>query len=156
MTESQKIDGLYWIVKPGWGSSDLHLGQSEREVQLLLGVPESVTRKYKGQYFYNYPRHGLEVDFGKKGGQVEYLFFFREGFRENRQAPMETIHSIRPGDSRKKVMDLLGRPDSEGKAIQLNMGGKLAAWFLYNTGINLQFGEDDRIDMITITAAERI
>jgi hypothetical protein len=139
-------------MKPGFGSECLHLGQIETEVRELLGKPESITRKHKGQFFYNYPSLGLEVDFGKSGGEVAYLFFFREGFRGNRQGPMETVHGIRPGDSKDKVLQLLGTPSKERASVQLNMGGQLEAWFQYLIGINFQFGPDDSVDMITIVA----
>jgi hypothetical protein len=152
MMKSPQIDGPYWRMKPGFGSGWLHLGQFEREVLERLGKPESVTRKYKGQYFYNYPSLGLEVDFGIRGGSIACLYFFREGFRGNRQSPMETVYGIRPGDSRERVLESLGQPTSEGKAVTLNMGGTLEAWFRYDIGINFQFASDDAINMITLTS----
>jgi hypothetical protein len=155
MIKTQHINALCWIMKPGFGSECLHLGQSEEHVRKFVGTPESITRKYKGQYFYNYPGLGLEVDFGERGGDAAYLFFFRQGFRGNRQGSMKTVHGISPGDKREKVLKLLGPPTSEGESVALNMGGSLDAWFQYDIGINFQFGPDDVINMITIAKSLR-
>lgn len=141
-------------MTPSFGSDLLHLGQEEEEVRAQIGNPASITRRHKGQYFYNYPDIGLEVDFGTRGGRVSYLFFFRDGFRGNRPGPMETIQGIRPGDPTSKVLQLLGRPTKQGEPVKLDMGGQLEAWFHYGIGINFQFGSDDVVNMITITAKD--
>jgi len=139
------------ILKPGFGSDALHIGQSEAEVIAVLGKPESRTRKYKGQYFYNYPLRGLEVDFGERGGSVKYIFYFRGGIRGNRQAEVVTDVGVAPGDVRDKVLQLLGPPDERGAPVTLHSGTRFGEWFRYRSGINFQFGDDGRVDMITIT-----
>jgi hypothetical protein len=140
------------LIKPGFGCDILHLGQSELDVMSALGRPETRTEKYKGQYFYNYPSRGIEVDFARKGGVIAYLFFFREGVRGNRQANVETEQGIGPGDTKEQVLRLLGEPDENGAPEVLNSGVRFGEWFSYRAGINLQFGEDGRVNMITITS----
>ncbi|HZQ17926.1 MAG TPA: hypothetical protein VFA90_04325 [Terriglobales bacterium] len=151
MTENEQASGLL-MIRPGYGADNLHLGQTESEIVIALGQPESRTRKYKGEYYYNYPGLGFEFDFGQRGGLVRYIFCFREGFRRNRQARVVTDRGIKPGDSKEAVLKLMGRPDAQGKATTLHFGDRLAAWFRYNDGINFQFDDDGRIEMITIAA----
>lgn len=139
------------VIEPGFGSDDLHIGQTEQEVLTVLGKPESVTRKYKGQYFYNYPSQGMEIDFGKRGGRTKFLYFFRSGVRGNQGAKVVTSHGIKPGDRQRRVLEVLGDPQKAGPATVLNSGTRLGEWFSYASGLNLQFGEDRRIDMITVT-----
>jgi|ERR1035438_514183 hypothetical protein len=143
------------VVKPGFGSDALHVGQTESEVVAVLGKPESRTRKYKGEYYYNYPSKGLEVDFGKRGGLIKHIFCFRKGFRGNRQAGVVTDLGVKPGDTQENVLRLMGKPDAKGGPLTLRSGDCLAEWFRYNDGINFQFSEDGRVDMITITSPER-
>lgn len=150
------ISSVSSVIYPGVGSDDLHLGQIQAEVVATLGKPESTTRKYEGQFFYNYPDLGIEVDFAHRGGRVAYLFFFRQGVRGNRQADVITDRGIRPGDTREKVLNLLGDPEEKGAPTILNSGKHFGEWFSYHAGINLQFGSDGRVDMITITAARWI
>jgi len=133
------------IVRPGYGSRELHLGQDEKQVRELLSEPESV-RRYapEGQYFYNYPGVGIELDFGKKGGCVKYVYFFRKGVQNHRQANVVTTDGLGLADRRSKVLKLLGKPDKTGG------GTYYGEWMTYNKGITLEFGVDHRIDMITI------
>lgn len=142
------------VIKPGFGSNALHIGQTESEVIAFLGKPESRTRKYEGQYFYNYPNQGLEVDFGKRGGRVEYIFYFREGVRGNAQANVGTDCGIRLGDTKEHVLKAYGDPDEQGAPVVLNSGSRFGEWFRYRAGINFQFGADERVDMITVTSAD--
>lgn len=155
MTKSQKTSNVgsppSFVVEPGVGSKNLHIGQTEEEVLTVLGKPENVTRKYKGQYFYDYPSKGLEVDFGKSGGRVKYLYFFRSGVRGNQGANVVTTHGIRPGAPRRRVLELLGEPQERGAPVELNSGSRFGEWFSYASGLNVQFGEDKRVDMITVT-----
>jgi hypothetical protein len=142
-------------VKAGFGSQTLHIGQTEEQVQSVLGKPESRTRKYKGQYYYNYPGKGIEIDFGKPRGRAKHIFFFRKGVRGNRQARVLTDAGIRPGDTRERVLELLGDPGDRGNPVVLNSGIHFGEWFHYRSGINFQFGQDGRLDMITITSPDR-
>jgi len=141
-----------WLMIPGFGSSLLHRGQTELEVETVLGKRESLTRKFKGQYFYNFPSQGIEVDFGRRGGVVEYLFFFREGFRGNSKSLMFTLENIQPGDPREKVLRVFGRPQAEDQRRPFLGRRTLDAWLHYDAGINFQLGTDDCINMITICA----
>jgi len=122
-------------------------------VAAILGKPESRTRKYEGQYFYNYPLCGLEVDFGVQGGVVTYIFCFRDGVRGNRQANVTTEGGIAPGDTKERVLAVMGEPDERGEPVSLHSGIRFGEWFRYDAGINFQFGDDGRVDMVTITAA---
>ena len=140
-------------MEPGFGSASLHLGQSEQEVEAVLGHRQSLTRKFAGQYFYNYPKLGLEIDFGQRGGNAKYLYFFRSGFRGNTSTEMFTTGNIRPGDSRSKVLDVFGKPQRESEAVPF-MNRSIDAWSHYDIGINFQFGPDDYINMITISCPE--
>jgi len=142
-------------VKAGFGSAALHIGQTEEEIKSVLGKPESRTRKYKGEYYYNYPAKGVELDFGKPGGRVKRIFFFRMGVRGNRQAQVVTDAGIKPGDTRERVLGLLGDPSEQGKPVVLNSGIRFGEWFRYSSGVNFEFGEDGRLDMITITSPDR-
>jgi hypothetical protein len=60
MKSRKPNSSLNLVIEPGFDSEDLHIGQTEQEVVSVLGKPESVTRKYKGQYFYNYPIQGFK------------------------------------------------------------------------------------------------
>lgn len=82
-----------FTIKPGFGSETLHVGQTEQDVKIVLGKPESRTRKYEGQYYYNYPSKGIEVDFGGRVSGIKFIFYFREGVRGNRQAKVVTDSS---------------------------------------------------------------
>lgn len=143
------------VIKAGFGSDALHIGQAEADVVSVLGKPENKTWKYKGQYFYNYPKLGVEVDFGKRGGRVKYIFYFREGIRGNHQADVVTDVGIRLGDTKKDVLKLLGDPDEMGTPITLHSGTHFGEWFRYRGGINFQFGEDERVDMITVMSPRK-
>jgi hypothetical protein len=147
---SRQRDPMMLILRPGRGSAEIYLGQNEKQVRRILGVPRSIVGKYKAQYFYNYPALGIEVDFGKKGGRAKYLYFFREGVRKHRQAAVVTTDGLKPADPRTKVLRKLGRPDRSGKGITLTDGGFFGEWMTYNQGITFEFGPDHRIDMITI------
>ena len=142
-----------WVVRSGIGADSLHIGQTEQEVLTVLGSPESTTRKYEDQYYLNYPTQGLEIDLKEHGGRIKYLYFFRSGVRGNNGARVVTSKGIRPGDTRQRVLDLLGDPDEKGSPVDLNSGTHFGEWFRYANGINFQFGKDDRVDMITITEA---
>lgn len=138
------------VVQPGYGSEQLHLGQNEREVRDLLGAPDSITRKFEGQYFYNYHPLGIQLDFGKRGGRVRYIYFFRGGVRNYRRAKMATSDALSVGDRRSKVLSRRGRPDQKGEAFVLNWGEFSGEWMTYDDGINFQFGRDHKVDMIAI------
>ena len=145
------------VIMPGYGSQTLHVGQAECEVVGALGKPESRTRKYKGQYFYNYPSRGLQVDFDQQNGErVANLFYFRDGVGGNRQANVTTDTGIRPGDTRKKVLKLLGDSDEKGSPEILSSGARFGDRFRYRTGINLEFDEDGRVNMITVTRDQEV
>lgn len=141
-------------MRPGFGSNALHLGQTEQEVQSFLGTRESLTRKFPGQYFYNYPSKGIEVDFGCRGGLAAHLYFFRKGFRENSGSRMRTIGNIAPGETRQRVLAVFGKPQRESEALPFLHGRMIDAWSHYDIGINFQFGDDNRVNMITITHPE--
>lgn len=141
-----------WVMKPGFGSQRLHIGQPEREIEALLGSPDSITDEYRNEYYYNYPQLGLEIDFGRHGGIVKHLFCFKEGYRGNRRCPMETVHGIRPGDPKAKIVALLGEPMAQGDRRTVSTGDVIPAWFLYATGINFEFDADETVNMITITS----
>ena len=141
------------VLKPGFGSSTLHLGQTEAEVKAILGKPESCTRKYEGQYFFNYPLRGLQVDFGVQGGVVTYIFYFRDGVRRNCQANVLIEGGIAPGDTKEKVLARMGEPNERGEPVTLHSGIRFGEWFHYDAGITFEFGDDGKVDMVTITAA---
>lgn len=145
-----------FAMKPGHGSEVLHIGQSESEIIAVLGKPESRTRKYEGEYYYNYPSRGLEFDFGERGGRVRYIFCFREGVRGNRQAAVVTDLGLKPGDTRQRVLRLMGNPQQQGTPVVFRDGTRFGDWVRYANGINFQFGEDGRVDMITITAPDLV
>jgi len=138
------------VIRPGFGSDDLHLGQTKHDVLTLLGKPEGTTRKYKGQYFLNYPAQGLQVDLGKANGRVKYLYFFRSGVRGNRAATIVTDRGIRLGDTQQAVLKRLGEPQEKGKGVVITPRIRLGDWFHYARGITFEFGDDGRIDMITL------
>jgi hypothetical protein len=142
------------VIRPGFGAKTLHLGLSQQEVRESLGKPSSVTRKYEGQYFFNYANLGIEVDFGQKDGHITYIFFFRKGVSGHQQTAMvKTAEGILLGDSKEKVLEALGPPDGESPAVELSSGGTVAAWFRYDIGLNFQFSSDDLVDMITVSYA---
>ena len=140
-------------MKPGFGSDVLHIGQTETEVMTVLGKPESRTKKHKGEFYYNYPKQGLELDFGSRGVAPEVHLCFRESVRGNRQAAVVTDVGLQPGDTRQRVLELMGNPEEGGAPRVPSSGIRFGEWFRYSAGINLQFGEDGCIDMITITSA---
>lgn len=93
------------------------------------------------------------MDFRKRGGKTKYIFYFGEGVgvRGNRQADVMTDVGIKPGDTRERVLKLHGDPHKKGAPVTLSDGTRLGEWFRYRSGINFQFGQDGRVDMITIT-----
>jgi len=72
-------------------------------VVAVLGKPESRTRKYKGEYYYNYPVRGWRWISENAGGLIKHIFCFRKGFRGNRQAGVVTDLGVKPGDTQENV-----------------------------------------------------
>ena len=142
-------------IRAGFGADTLHLGQTKEELVSSIGKPESITRKYRGQYFLNYPSQGVQVDLGNSRGRVKYLYFFRRGVRGNEAAKIVTDRGIRPGDTQKKVLRRLGEPQEKGRGVVITPKLRLGDWFHYHEGITFEFGGDECIDMITITSPER-
>ena len=144
------------LIRPGFGAESLHLGQSKSGVLSTVGKPESITRKYRGQYFLNYPTQGLQVDLGRSTGSVRYLYFFRSGVRGNHAATVATDRGIRPGDTQQKVLKRLGKPQEKGSGVAITERLRLGDWFHYADGMTLEFGDDKRVDMITIARPAKL
>ncbi|GAC1646546.1 MAG: hypothetical protein NVS9B15_04670 [Acidobacteriaceae bacterium] len=128
----------------------MHLGQSRKEIVETFGEPESITSQYRGEYYLNYPSIGFEVDIGSRNGVAKYMFFFREGVRGHSGADVILEGGLKLGDTRFQVIKILGEPSKSGDPTTLNSGESFGEWFSYSFGVNLQFGTDNRIDMITI------
>ena len=138
------------VVRPGYGADELHLRQTEQQVRKFLGKPESVIRRFKGQYFLNYFKKGVQVDIGKTGGRVRYIYFYREGVMDYSGARVLTLDGLTVADSRSRVLRRRGKPDKSGKPFVLNWGEYVGEWCYYQDGINFTFGRDHRVDMISI------
>lgn len=143
------------IVRPGYGAKELHLRQTECQVRELLGTPESIIRKFAGQYFLNFLSKGIQVDIGKKGGRAKHIYFFRKDVNGYSEAPVVTLDGLRVADTRSKVLRLKGKPHRSGKPLVLNWGKYVGEWWFYNDGINFTFGRDHRVDMISILPSRR-
>lgn len=143
------------VVRPGYGAKELHLRQTERRVRELLGKPESIIRKFAGQYFLNFLSKGIQVDVGKKGGRTKHIYFFRKGVNGYSEAPVVTVDGLGVADTRGKVLRLKGKPQKSGKPFVLNWGEYVGEWWFYNDGINFTFGQDHRVDMISILPRRR-
>jgi hypothetical protein len=83
------------------------------------------------------------------------MYFFRSGVRGNQRAKVVTSHGIKPGDTQRRVLDVLGSAHKVGPPAVLNSGTRFGEWSSYASGLNFQFGEDGRIDMITVTKPQK-
>jgi hypothetical protein len=155
-SKKKSIEINLLVVRKGYGADQLHLRQTERQVREFLGKPESITRKFKGQYFLNYFRNGIQVDIGRPGGWVRHIYFFRESVRKYSGARMATTDGLKVGDPRTKVLRLLGKPHKSGKPFILHWGEYVGEWWWYKEGISFTFGRDHRADAISILPRMRL
>jgi hypothetical protein len=142
-------------VRPGFGSTDVHLGQTEQEVKIYLGNPDRIIHKFKSSYFYIYEDRCVNLDFGKKGGKLKIMFFYQEGTKCFQSTKIRTDRGVKLGDSRSKVLRIYGEPDQRGDPFVLHNGDYFREWFYYIEGIQFRFSQDKKISEISISLPKR-
>jgi hypothetical protein len=143
------------VVCSGYGTNEIRLGQTERQAKAVLGMPDKRIRKHKGYYFFIYLKRGMDLDFGKRGGKLKFIFFFRNGVYEHDQAKIITDRGVRLGDSRSRVLELYGEPDQMGDACILHNGNYFREWFYYSAGIQFSFSRNHKVDEISVSRRKR-
>jgi outer membrane protein assembly factor BamE (lipoprotein component of BamABCDE complex) len=139
------------IIRPGAGSDEVYLGQTEKEVRAFLGKPNHVIRKFHDSYFYIYKDRGIDLDFGARGARLKIIFFYRDGCEEHTGARVITDKGIRLSESRSKVLRVYGTPNDRHDSSLFHDGFYLREWFYYSDGIQFQFGPDNKVDIISIS-----
>ncbi|MBI1761185.1 MAG: hypothetical protein HYR56_07085 [Acidobacteria bacterium] len=143
------------VVRPGFGATDVHLGQTEQEVKMSLGKPDRVVRKYEDSYFYIYEDRGISLDFGKRGGKLKIVFFYQANTENQQGAKVKTDSGVQLGDSRSKVLRIYGEPDQKGDPFVLHNGDYFREWFYYLEGIQFRFSQRKKIDEISISRPKK-
>lgn len=138
------------MISSSFGLNQLHLGQTEAQVQSILGRPDKKIKDLTGSYYYVYHEAGVDLDFGKSGGKVKVIFFYRNGCQGHNGAEVRTDRGVKPGDARSKMLRLYGSPDKQGGPLSLPRGGYSGEWFFYNEGIQFELGPDQKINVISV------
>lgn len=138
------------VIRSGFGLNDLRLGQTEEHVRSILGKPSRTIRRLTGSYFYVYNELGVDIDFGKKGGKIKKIFFYREGSQGHKGAQVKTHRNIKPGDPGSKVLSSYGNPDKRGGALILPKGRYSGEWLFYKEGIQFELSFDRRVNIISV------
>jgi hypothetical protein len=143
------------IIRPADGTDEVYLRTTETEVRATLGKPDHIIRKFQDSYFYIYVDKGMDLDFGKKGGRLKIIFFYRQGCEGHKGALVVTDRGVRPGDTRSKVLKIYGPPDDQHDSTSFNDGFYLREWAYYANGIQFQFGRDHRVDIISVSKKKK-
>lgn len=115
-----------------------------------LGTPDRRIRRLEGSYFYVYNALGLDLDFGKRGGKLKKIFFYREGSQGHAGASIRTDRNVEPGDSGSKVLSSYGKPDKQGGPVVLPNGQYSGQWFFYAEGIQFELAPDQKVSVISV------
>ena len=133
-------------LKSGYGTKELHLGQTSLELQGFLGTPARRTRASSLREYWLYPDQGLEAIVSRKSGKLLSLFFGGGG----RLAGEEWF-----GRSEQEIRQQLGEPAREAGGFRLGKNDYFDRYLSYNTGIAFFLGQDHLVRKICITAAKR-
>ena len=131
---------------PGYGTVELHIGQTVDQVRDLLGEPES-RKAFDDQFFLVYRRLGIDIDLGSTRSTVLRLFFYKSGVEKHDRSAEVNLSGIEPGSSRDKVIRALGEPQRSGTAL-----GK--EWLWYSRGIQFDL-VDGKVAVIIIFDSRR-
>ncbi len=142
------------IITPGIGSNLIHIGHTEKQVRLILGKPSYRAIFPRRSYFYIYRKQGIDIDFRKRGGIVNVIFFYAASKKRRTGASIITDKGIQLGDLYTKVLDIYGEPDKRGGAYTYRSGRKLGGWLYYSNGIQFDFDDFGKICTISISKSE--
>lgn len=135
-------------VAPGHGGEKLRLGLTEAEVRGILGPP-SETANFPEYFYYIYSDRGVDVDFGRSGGRVRRLYFFRRGVDNHTFGAQVKVNGIGFDDSEPEVRAAFGSPDHTEPLARF--GKRVVRGALtYNRGVQFDFGPDGKLDVIVI------
>lgn len=133
-------------VRPGYGTLELHIGQTPAQVRQLFGDPDD-RRGYTDQFFWIYRKAGVDVDFGETRARIQRLFFYRAGVEQHVRSAEVRLDGIVPGSSKRKVIEVMGPAERIGKSADKE-------WLWYPSGIQFDL-RDDRTDVIIIFDRDR-
>ncbi len=134
-------------IIPGKGTSDLRVGQSLKEIESVLGVPDEMG-PFADQFFYIYRKQGIDVDFGTSRQRVERLFFFDENVEGHSRRPAISVGGIGFRTPKTKVINVLGKPQREGGPVRV--ANRKKAWIYYDSGLQFDFDSQDRVIIISV------
>jgi hypothetical protein len=143
------------LIQPGIGLPQIQLGQKVEEVIERIGKPDKIVGKFPDAYFLIYRSQGIDLDFGKRGGKLKAIFFYREGVESHKGSKAKTDKGIRLGDTRSKVLKIYGEPAYKSGPSILIDGYYSRECFYYEDGIQFRFGKDNRVDDISISKPKK-
>ncbi len=134
---------------PGFGSHDLHLGQTSSSLRDRFGQPTSIRQTGTFRDYWLYPVLGLEAIISRRTGNVLSLFFSRAETSDQPGVPSLL------GTTEKSVVDQFGSPDLRGGDFQLPGGNYVDRWFSYDRGIGFHFDRQGYVKTVSIFAPKR-
>jgi hypothetical protein len=139
------------ITRPGRGMENIVLGCSTEDVERVLGRPDSVT-EYSDDIWWSFFDRGIDCCFGRNEKRLTAMNFFRDGVSKHKQAKVVTESNIGPGSQRPMILERFGQPSESGDRWQDRNGIWHRAWTSYYSGIAFEFGDDDKVDIMTVLA----
>ncbi len=133
-------------ITPGKGTSDLRIGQSITDVELILGSPDE-KRPLADHLFYVYKSAGIDVDFGCSRW-VKRLFFYDANVEGHTRRSPVTLGGIGFHTPKTKVINMLGKPQCEGGPVRV--ANRKKTWIYYPSGLQFDFDSRDRVIIISV------
>jgi hypothetical protein len=128
---------------PGYGSEQIHLGQSAKELSKFLGKPAHRRKASTLREYWVYPALHMEAIVSRRSGRILSLFFHRGS-------------TLGATDAFKQSEDELrrqyGEPYKQGGGLTFADGGHLGRWIAYRSGIAFFFAKDGTVKTVCISA----
>ncbi|MGC2112624.1 MAG: hypothetical protein WA655_24100 [Candidatus Korobacteraceae bacterium] len=140
----------FWVggdLKPGYGTADLHVGQSGGDVEQVLGGPDEKVSSGE-QFYYRYLANGVDVDLGRSLARVKRLFFFDTNIEGHSNKAPVLVQGMQFGATRSQIVKRFGAPNLTGGPVRV--GRRMKSWVCYKSGIEFDFDGRDRLVTIII------